>query len=306
MLVIVAAALLIVIVVMMMLVIVTAALFVVIVVVMMVVLMLVSLFFKLAHFILKCRSSFHSLEKLSACKLLPRSSNDNCICIVLLDQRNTLCDLLIRDLSGVAKHDTACIFDLVIEKLAEILHVHLALVSINNGSKSVKCSTIGVGIFNRLDNVGKLANTRRLDKDSIGCVFADNLLKCLCKVADKRAADTARVHFVDFDACLCKEAAVNSDLTEFVFDKNQLFAAISLLNQFFDKSGLSRTEKARKNINFSHFYAFLKQILTSRIITPKGLKVNDFLKNYLVPVDPNPPAPRTVSESSSRSSNSAA
>ena len=217
-----------------------------------------SLFSKLAHLVFKCRFSLHSLKKLSTRKLLPRCSNDNRIGIMLLDQSNTLGDLLIRDLACMAKHDTACIFDLVIEKLAEILHVHLALVRINNGSKSIKRGTIGVGIFNRLDNVGKLTDTRRLNKNSIGRVFADDLLKRLCKVANQRATDTARVHFINFDACLCKESAVNSDLTEFVLDKNQLFAAISFFDQFFDKSGLSSTEKARKNINFSHFYTFLK------------------------------------------------
>jgi hypothetical protein len=218
------------------------------------VMMLVSLLSKLVHFCLKGGFSFHSLKQLRARKLFPRSGNDNSRCVMLLKKSHTIRDLLIGNISGVAEDDATCIRNLIVEKFAEILHMHLALVRVNNGGKAVKLSTFGVGILNRLDNVGKLTYTRGLDKNAIGGIFSDNLLESLSKIANQRAADTSRIHFVYLYACLGKKAAINTDLTEFIFDKNDFFTLVRFFNKLLYKSGLSRTEKARENVNFSHLY----------------------------------------------------
>jgi hypothetical protein len=220
----------------------------------MMVVMLVSLLSKLVHFCLKGGFSFHSLKQLRARKLFPRSGNDNSRCVMLLKKSHTIRDLLIGNISGVAEDDATCIRNLIVEKFAEILHMHLAFVRVNNGGKAVKLSTFGVGILNRLDNVGKLAYARGLDKNAIGGIFSDNLLERLSKIANQRAADTSRIHFVYLYACLGKKAAVNTDLTEFIFDKNDFFTLVRFFNKLLYKSGLSCTEKARENVNFSHLY----------------------------------------------------
>ena len=215
--------------------------------------MLVRLFFNLSHFCFKGGFSLHSLKKLCAGQLFPRGGNDNRGSIMLFEKRYAICDLLISHLSCVAKHDATCILNLIVKKLAKVLHVHFALVSVNDGGKSVKNSALGVRIFYRLNYVGKLTNARRLDKNAVGSIFVDNLLESNCKVANEGAADTTRVHFVDLNSRLCQESSVDTDLTELVLNKNYFFAVICFFNKFFDKGGLSCTEKARKYVNFSHF-----------------------------------------------------
>ena len=72
----------------------------------------------------------------------------------------------------MAKNDTTSIFNLVIKELTKVLHMHFALVGINNGSKSVKLRSLDLGTLNRLYNVRKLAYSRGLDKNSVGCILA--------------------------------------------------------------------------------------------------------------------------------------
>ena len=73
---------------------------------------------------------------------------------MLLEQCYAVGDLLIGDLTCMAQDNTACIFYLVIKELAEILHVHLALVCVNNGCESVECRPFGICVLYSLDNVG--------------------------------------------------------------------------------------------------------------------------------------------------------
>ena len=218
-----------------------------------VVMMLVSLLGKLAHLGFKGRLALHSLKKLIACKLIPRGGNDYSGSVMLLEKRNAVCDLLLGNVARVAEHDTSRVLNLIIEELTEVLHVHLALVSVNDGGKAVENCALCVCILNRFDNVGELTNARGLDKYAVGSVFVDNLLKRYRKVANKRATDTSRVHFVDLDACLGEKTAVDTDLTEFVLDKDQLFAVVCFFYKLFDKSCLSCAEKAGKYVDFSHF-----------------------------------------------------
>ena len=148
------------------------------------------LLFKLLYFSFESILSLHSLKKLCARKLRPRSSYDNSLFILTLQKIYTFCNLCVRELICVAKHDTACIFNLVVEKFAKVLHIHLALHSVNNGCKAVKCSAVSNRTLGSLYNVGKLTNARGLDKYSVGLVLVNNLLECLGKIANERATDT--------------------------------------------------------------------------------------------------------------------
>ncbi len=155
-----------------------------------------------------------------------------------------IADLLVGNVACVAENDAPRILDLVIEKFTEILHMHLALVGVNNGGKSVKLRAVCVGILNRFDNVRKLTYTRRLDKYSVGRIFIDDLFKSLREVAYQGTTDATGVHFVDFYACFGKETAVDTDLAEFVFDKHDFFAVISFFNELFYKCSFTRAQKA--------------------------------------------------------------
>ena len=110
---------------------------------------------------------------------------------MLLYQRYTILKLLLGDIIGVAQNNASCISDLIIEKLAEILHVHLALVSVNNSSKSVEHRALCVSVFDGFLNVGKLADTRGLYKDPIRLILIDHLVKRLSKISNQGTTDTA-------------------------------------------------------------------------------------------------------------------
>ena len=102
---------------------------------------------------LKRRLALHRLKQLRTRKLIPRSSYDNSSIVVFLQKLHTLVYLLVGYTLRVAKYDASGILDLVVEKFTEILHVHLALLSINNGCKSIENSTLCVCTLNCLYNV---------------------------------------------------------------------------------------------------------------------------------------------------------
>ena len=143
-------------------------------------------------------------------------------------------------------------FHLVIEKFAEILHIHFSLGGIHHGGKAVQDNLLDTEILHGADDVAELSNTGRFDEDTVGVIGFQHLAQRLTEIADKAAADAAAVHFGNIDAGLLQKAAVNANLAEFIFDKDDLLAGIGLGDQLFDKGGFARPEKAGENINFSH------------------------------------------------------
>ena len=196
--------------------------------------------------------ALHCGEELCTREGIPIGRDNGRMIVVRAEKCNRCGDLLVTALARVAEHDTACVFDLIVEEFAKVLHIHLALVDVNNGGEAVQDSPLHLYTLNGADDIGELADTRRLNENAIGREFGQHLFQCLAEVPDEGAADTARVHFGDLNARILHEAAVDADLTEFVFDQNELFADICLFDELFQKCGLSRTEKARKNIDFCH------------------------------------------------------
>ena len=194
------------------------------------------------------------MEDFLAVNLLPGGSNENGIGILLSYESNAVGKLTLRGLSGVGKDDGECVLNLVIIELAKVLHIHFALVDIDNNGVGAKLCIGAVNTLYRLDDIGELSDTRWLNDDTVGMKFVKHTAKCGGKITDKRAADTARIHLGNLDARITEEAAVNTDFAKLIFDKDELFADISLGDEFFYESGLSRTEKAGKNIYFRHFY----------------------------------------------------
>ena len=64
---------------------------------------------------------------------------------------------------------------LIVVELAEILHVHLALVRIGNSREAVEHHVLAAYILHGTDNIRKLAHTRGLDNYSVGRVFVKYL-----------------------------------------------------------------------------------------------------------------------------------
>ena len=142
--------------------------------------------------------------------------------------------------------------NLVIKELAKVLHIHTALLGVDHNGGATKGGIGKLQPLHRTDHVAELTNARGLNQNAVGGVVGHYLFKGTAKVAHEAATDTARVHLVDRNAGLAEKAAVNTDLTKLILNENELFACIGLGNQLFDKCGLPRTEKTRKNVNLGH------------------------------------------------------
>ena len=129
--------------------------------------------------------------------------------------------------------------DLIVEELAEILHVHLGLLRVDHRGKAVELDPLIVQPFHSHDDVAELAYAGRLDENAVRREFADDLLQSPSKIADQRTADAAGVHLVDLHSRVLQESAVDADLPKFIFYQYDLFAFVGFLNEFFDQSGLS-------------------------------------------------------------------
>jgi hypothetical protein len=230
-------------------------------------------------------------QNLLAVQLIPGRGHDDGGGVLLAQHFHAGGDLLIVQILGVAEHDAAGTGDLVVEKLAEILHIHFSLLGIDHGGEAAKDSALGVRTLHRADDVGQLTDARRLDQNTVGRKITDDLGQRLAEVADKRTTNAAGVHLGDLHPRLAQKAAVNTDLSEFVLDQHQLLAAVGLAKQLFDQRRLARTEKSGENINFSHneyvlshykiiqciFYAFFRK--KSTISEQKQQNFKKYLRN---------------------------
>ena len=231
-------------------------LLVVMVVLIMVMVMVMMLVMRLVRDLLEhlgnqIAAALHGREQLLAGQILPRSRDDARVLVQAAQHGDGLVETLLRALCGAREQDSACVRDLVLEELAEVLEVHLGLERVNDGDEAVELN-VEVRILNRCDNVGELADAGRLDEDAVGVVLVDDVVQRLAEVADERAADAACVHLVDNDACVLEEAAVDADLAELVLDQNDLFALERVREQTLDERGLACAQKTGDNINFSH------------------------------------------------------
>ena len=197
-------------------------------------------------------AALHRLEDLLAVELCPGRCHDGRGRVLLTQQRHGGVELLGADALGAREDDGTRVLDLVVEELAEVFHIHPALVGVDHGREAVEHQLIGLHALHRADDVAQLADTRGLDEDAVGVKLRQHLLQCVGKVPHEAAADAAGVHLVDLHAGVLEKAAVDGDLAELVFDQHDLFTRVRLGDQLFDQRGLAGAEKAGENINFCH------------------------------------------------------
>ena len=254
-----AAALTVVVVVVLMLVVMAAAALAVMVVMMVLVLMLVlsvSLGSHCHQLRLEIGLGGHSLQDLLAGQVVPIGGHDGGGGVLLAQQGYGSCHLVLRGGLGAAEQDAAGMADLVVIELAKVLHIQLDLVYVRYGNKAVQLHIQVLGhTFHSTGHVGQLAHAGRLDEDAVRVVLLHHLLQSGAEIAHQRAADAAGVQLIDADAGLLQKAAVNADLAKFVLDQHDLLSGKGLLDQFFDKSGLTGAQKAGENIDLGHVYA---------------------------------------------------
>ena len=197
----------------------------------------------------------HSGKNILTVKQVPRRGNDSRALVMLAKKLYALGNLLVLCALCMREYDSRSVLDLVVIELTEVLHIHFALINVGNCGKAVEDCSVLLGGFGGADNVGELTYARGLDNNSVGGILLKHLYKRLRKIADKRAADTAGVHLGDLNAGIGKEAAVNTDLTELVLNKNDLLACVGLFNKLLNKRGLARAEEAGKYIYLCHYFS---------------------------------------------------
>ena len=143
----------------------------------------------------------------------------------------------------MAHDDRTGVGYLVVEELAEILHIHFAFARVHNRGKGVQHDLVAADALHGLDHVRKFTDARGLDQNAIRMELGKYLLQRLAEIAHKAAADAAGIHFGDLNTCVLQKAAVDADLAEFIFDQNQFFALIAVLDQLFDQRGLAGAQK---------------------------------------------------------------
>ena len=194
----------------------------------------------------------HRLENLCAGELIPRSGNDGGVLVVLAQQSDAAFKLFGLDTVRAAQNDGVCVLDLVVIELAEVLHIHFALVCIGNGGEAIQRNVFHVQVLHGTDHIAQLAYAGRLDQNAVRVVGLQHLTQRLAEVAHKAAADAALAHLGDFNAGVLQKAAVNGNLAELVFDEDELFALKSFGDQLADQRGFACAEEAGKNIDFRH------------------------------------------------------
>ena len=142
------------------------------------------------------------------------------------------------------KHDCRSVRNLIVIEFTEVADVHFTFACICNSSEAIKNCIGSIKLLNSLNYIRKLTYARGLDYNSIGSILGKHLFKSLCEITDKRATDTARIHFGYLYSGVLKETAVNSNLAEFILNENYLFACVGFLDKLLYKSGFSCTEKA--------------------------------------------------------------
>ncbi len=195
----------------------------------------------------------HGREDLRAGQIVPRGSDDDRLGVLFPQKGYGVGDLLLGAGLGVAENDGACVLDLVVVELTEVLHIHLALVGIGNGGVAVEHHVVREHGLHRANDVRELANARGLDEDAVRSVLRHYLCQSLGEVAYQGAADAAGVHLVDGDTGILQEAAVDADLAELVLDEDDFLSGVGFGQELFDKGSLTGSQKAGEYIDFGHY-----------------------------------------------------
>ena len=258
-----------------------AAAHTVLIVVMMV--MLVLFFLVLVGVLLVCLGSHgdqlglevvlggHGLQDLLTGQVIPCGGHDGGSGVLFPQHCHGSGDLFLAGGLGAAEQDAACVADLVIVELAEVLHIHLDLVHIGHGDKAVQLHVQMLRhALHGAGHIAQLAHAGRLNDDAVGVVLLHHLLQSGAEIAHQRAADAAGVQLVDLNAAFLQETAVNADLAELVLDQHHLLACKGLGDQLFDQSGFAGAKEAGEDIDFSHdpnasfFLSQYSQLLAQR------------------------------------------
>ena len=80
----------------------------------------------------------HNSKNLYAGQFIPRSRDYLCLCILLLNQAYRSLQLILIHSLRPAQNDGICALNLIVIELAEVLHIHTALICIRNGYEIIQ------------------------------------------------------------------------------------------------------------------------------------------------------------------------
>lgn len=126
----------------------------------------------------------HGCQNLLSVQFVPRCCDHCSMSIVITKKGRALLQLFICHTLGSAYHDSPCMLHLVIEEFTEILHIHLAFLSIHYNDGTVNVNIRGsCHIFHSLYHIGKLTHTGGLNQNPIRPIGIQNLLQSRTKVS---------------------------------------------------------------------------------------------------------------------------
>ena len=147
---------------------------------------------------------------------------------------------------------------LVVEELAEVLHVDPGLGGVHHGDEAVELKLRGLLLhpLHGGDHVGQFSYAGGLDDDAVGGVVLQHLFQGGAEVAHQGAADAAGVHLGDLHSGVLQEAAVNADLAELVLDEHVLLALEGLAEELLDEGGLAGSQETGDNVDLRHVLSY--------------------------------------------------
>ena len=163
--------------------------------------------------------------------------------IVLAQQFHTGCQLGICCFGCVAENNCAGTFNLVVEKFAEVFHIHFAFVYIHHCCNCVQLN-VSLNIHNSCDNIAQFANAGWFYHNAVRAVIPDYLFQRFAKITYQAAADTAGIHFCNVYTGILQKTAVDAYIAKFIFNQHQLFAAVCFGNKFLYKCCFTCAKKA--------------------------------------------------------------
>ena len=215
--------------------------------------------------------ALHGLAQLRPVELIPGRGDDNGALIVLAQHLDAGSKLALAHALGAGEDYRAGVLNLVAPELAEVLHIHLRPRGVHDGGEAAGHELGVAHVLHGADNVAELADAAGLNQYPVGVELLLDLLEGLGEVADKRAADAAGAHLGYLHARVGKEAAVDGDLAELVFNEHKLLALVGLGDKLLYKRGLARAEEAGEYVDFSHTLLNLLIVIQSLGIIPANI-----------------------------------
>ncbi len=201
---------------------------------------------------------FHGFQELRTCQLIPRRCHDRRLTVLFPDESHRGVQFFGFHFLRAAQDDRLSALDLIVVELAEVFHVHFALGDIGDCRIAGKFNIfVRCHVQDRFDDVGKFADAGRLDDDPVRSKLRKHFLQCLSEISDQRTADASGVHLTDIDPGIFQKSAVNADLTEFIFNKNNLLSFQGVVKKLLDQRRFPRSEESRYDINLSHCVSFI-------------------------------------------------